>query len=174
MQGRLNNSYDSDYNGALQALGNQSLPSLYYKHSITLLCKLTNETLTLWSRCPFLKPRLLLPAMLAFESQRKDYEKVLEYLDRIIQQGNRDRVIHNYYFYLLCSAGREKKKQENALPLESTKLLEFIQFQSGDIIFDVQYAIRLATHYHLTQARVQLLLILAMPQQAVDLALSVI
>ena len=103
--------------------------------------------------------------MLAYESQHKQPLILLEYLDLIIRNGNRDRVIHNYYFYLLC---------RSPSPQPQERILEFIEMQSVDVIFDIQYAIRLATRFNLIQARVKLLLLLSLSQQALDLALLVL
>jgi hypothetical protein len=59
---------NKNWSKALEVLGKQTNVELYYRYGPVLIQNAPNETITLWSRCEFLNPRLLIPAMLYYKS----------------------------------------------------------------------------------------------------------
>jgi hypothetical protein len=149
-----------EWTKALEILGKQSNPELFYRYGPILIQHAPNPTITLWTRCEFLNPRLLIPAMLYYQ-QSGEKNQIILYLEEVVRRGNSDKVVHNYLVQLYIEGGKDNV----------TRLLEFIKF--GEPIFDVQYALRLCIHHALVEPCVTLYGVLHMEKEAVKLALKV-
>jgi hypothetical protein len=101
---------------------------LYYKYAGVLMGYEPAQTVQLLMRCPWLEPRLLLPALMSSQSStspsllKNDINRyAIEYLEwAIYQQRNTDTAVHNY----LLSLYVELK--------DPTKLLNFISARQRD------------------------------------------
>jgi hypothetical protein len=128
---------------ALKVIGSTNQPSLFYKHSPIIIQHIPSDLITLWKRSSFLNPRMLLPAMLQHELLKQKSNDIILYLQHIIENGNRDRVIHNYLLYLYVHLGDQEV------------VLAFIKARDQPL-FDIQYALRICTLNQMTKACIQL------------------
>lgn len=136
--------HNHEWSEALKVIGSTTNKSLFYKHSPILIQHIPSDLVTLWKRCPFLNPRMLLPAMLKHEVSNQKSKEIIDYLWYTIETGNNDKVIHNYLFYLYVQRGDQEE------------VLKFIKSQRDNPIFDVQYALRISTSHQMLQASIQL------------------
>jgi vacuolar protein sorting-associated protein 18 len=97
----------------------QVVPELFYRYSPVLVQNMPNEIINLWLKCDFLNPRLLLPSMLNYKHTIGIPNPVIAYLEKVIDGGVTDKVIHNYLFQLYVSSGESKQD----------KLLDYIRSQ---------------------------------------------
>jgi hypothetical protein len=128
---------------ALKVIGSTTQKSLFYKHSPILIQHIPSDLITLWKRSLFLNPRMLLPAMLQHELLQRKSNEIIHYLQHMIENGNRDRVIHNYLLYLYVH------RNDQELVLGFIKSVE-------PPLFDIQYALRICTLHQMTKACIQL------------------
>jgi vacuolar protein sorting-associated protein 18 len=135
--------HTKSWSEALKVIGSTTLKPLYYKHSPILIQHIPTDLITLWRRCPFLNPRMLLPAMLQYELISTKSTEIINYLQDCIEMGNEDRVIHNYLFYLYVKRGDEDL------------VVKFIKSRDPPL-FDTQYALRITTVHKMLQASIQL------------------
>ena len=142
---------NKDWTEALKVIGAQSDAQLYYQTAGVLVTNVPSETITLWLRCAFLNPRFLLPALL-----NVDTDIVLTYLEKLVENGNEDTVIHNYLLQSYASSN-------------SPKIVGFIR----EGAYDLQFGLRVCTHHQLFEAVVEIYCKLGLKSEAVSLALKV-
>lgn len=121
---------------ALALLSKHPNIELTYTTSTILLPAIPRETVEMWMRMSALDPARLLPAILAYNSQRTipitDNQAVRYLKFAIKHQGNTDAVIHNYLIGILARdcAGDE------------SSLLSFLESQESHPYYDSDFVLR--------------------------------
>jgi hypothetical protein len=151
------------WNAALDVVGRQSDPTLYYRHSTILVQNIPKETIALWKKCPFLNPRLLMPAMLHCTSLDSSLMlEIISYLEEVVESGNTDQLIHNFMLQLYADSTMTDKMD---------RIMSFIT--SREHLFDARHALRLFLKHKLNLPVVHMYISLKMYKEAVKFALEV-
>lgn len=158
------------WSDALTALRKQSNADLYYKFSPVLMQNAPRETVEIWKAAKNrLDPSRLIPALVRCDrtSGGKPTEQTLEainYLEFCVHHmQNNDQAIHNYLLSLYCQ-------------FQPDVLLEYLKFQGADsseVCYDLKYALRLCSEHDLKAACVKIYAVMALFEEAVELALQV-
>eukprot|EP01102_Stenamoeba_stenopodia_P010615 TRINITY_DN321_c1_g3_i2.p1 TRINITY_DN321_c1_g3~~TRINITY_DN321_c1_g3_i2.p1 ORF type:complete len:980 (-),score=215.52 TRINITY_DN321_c1_g3_i2:2222-5161(-) len=157
------------YLQALEVMVRHVSEEIFYKFAPILMSKVPYQCVNvLLAVGTGLNPRKLIPALMRYnpKSRRMDPKappeerehQAIRYLRHVVEQ-NRDPAIHNYLLSLYA-------EQDN-----DAELIEFLQAPNS--VYDLKYAIRLATKYNKIRACVLIYSGMGLYEEAVDLALKV-
>ena len=157
----------SRWHSAIEMLKNQDNIQQFYEHSYVLLLNSPNATIDLWILRTELDPKLLLPALFAYNSHFDvPYEKnqAYRYLRHVIKNiGSKDSLVHSTYISILAKLLPEEEEEP---------LLEYFKSPSYDGLYDRDFALRTCTQLKKFQCCVQIYSSMGLYEQAVSTALD--
>ncbi|GAA5965015.1 hypothetical protein JCM8115_005683 [Rhodotorula mucilaginosa] len=163
-----------EWTQALQALGRQESPDLYYPFASVLLKHAPKETVDSFMRQPQLDPRRLMPAVTTprsrsgTKSSSSAHTQLIRYLEHVIlAQHNTDTAVHNTLVTLYATS---PSSDESAF----VRFLETAPAdpQTGDPYYDLDYALRVSRAHKRVQACVVIYSKMALFESSVNLALE--
>ncbi|GAB5585428.1 tethering complex subunit [Umbelopsis nana] len=151
---------------ALEVLGKQANPDVFYKYSPALMENSPYEMVTLWMQSN-LNPRQLIPSLLRYDhskvADRGLQNQAIRYLSYVVTTlGNTDPAIHNY---LLTLYATQPAKDETAL-------LVFLKNEGREMHYNLDYALRLCSQNNRMQSCVHIYSQMGLYEEAVNLSLK--
>ncbi|KAM3584072.1 tethering complex subunit [Umbelopsis sp. WA50703] len=157
---------EQDWAKALEVLGKQANPDVFYKYSPALMENSPNEMVTLWMQSN-LNPRQLIPSLLRYDhskvAEKGMQNQAIRYLSYVVTTlGNTDPAIHNY---LLTLYATQPTKDETAL-------LVFLKNEGREMHYNLDYALRLCSQNNRMQSCVHIYSQMGLFEEAVNLSLK--
>eukprot|EP00042_Codosiga_hollandica_P048896 m.557714 g.557714 ORF g.557714 m.557714 type:complete len:991 (+) comp57760_c0_seq1:142-3114(+) len=150
-----------NYELALDVLASQKEPLLYYRFAPMLMPFVPRQCVTCFLEELKLDPRLLIPALVRYETSIQEHERpneAIRYLEVCVYDlKNEDPAIHNYLLSLYAKLGDEER------------LMHFLGIST---CFNRDYALRLCAQQRKLRACVKIYCLLGLMEEAVDLALK--
>jgi hypothetical protein len=115
-------------------------------------------------KVPDLNPRQLLPAMLKHEKGVVGPNQVIPYLEFLIQTTQTDSTLQNYLVHLYILQGKEKAE---------AKIISLLQSQEENTTFDLKHMLKACLDANVTGACIRIYCLLKLPEEALELALTV-
>ncbi|KUJ11730.1 uncharacterized protein LY89DRAFT_786602 [Mollisia scopiformis] len=150
----------------LDVLKKQTEPEIFYRYSSGLITHVATDLVDILMRHPDLKPRNLIPALLAYDRNFKgplSQNQAVRYLLHVINQlHSTDAAVHNTLISIYAS---HPSKDEKAL-------LSYLETQGDEPSFDSDFALRLCIQHSRVQSCVHIYSTMGQYLQAVELALA--
>lgn len=154
-----------NYQAVLHILAEQTHPDkvseLFRKFCPALMAELPKETVDMLIQIDTLDPVKLLPALIRYEPKLDEKNHAIRFLENAIAKGCTNPAVHNYLVSLLAKAPDEKP------------LLNFIDKNKNNPIYDYKYALRLCHQQGKARACVGIYNAMGLYQEAVKLALEI-
>ncbi|KAJ3227511.1 Vacuolar protein sorting-associated protein 18 like protein [Clydaea vesicula] len=157
---------EKNFKLALEELSSQGNSELYYKYSTAFMEFVPHEIVDLWMKVVNLNPRNLVPALLKYDLLVNSVvdNQALRYLEFAINYlNNMDPFVHNFLLSLYV---------KYAYSDNEASLLNFLESETKNNFFDLQYALRLCHQENLLRSCINIYGSLNMFEQAVDLSLK--